>query len=75
MKELLLSVINNEKEMVDLPFTPIKEIEKVLKELGVNIDNVEGESVGWEVDFWYTYEGKYELSGSLRYGDMSFRKK
>jgi len=41
MKELLEKVINGESLYVDLPFTPIKEIEKVLKELGVNTKNVD----------------------------------
>lgn len=75
IKDLLLKVVNGEVDMVDLPFTPIKQIEKILNEIGIDTDNPESDTNGWEIDFWYTYEGKYELSGSLHYGDMSFRKK
>jgi hypothetical protein len=73
MKELLKKVINGEVESVNLPFTPIKEIERVLTELGINTSACEADTNGWEVDFWYTYERKYELSGSLHYGKFEFR--
>lgn len=69
MKELLEKVINGESLYVDLPFTPIKEIEKVLKELGVNTKNVDADTNGWQIDFWYVYENQYQLSGSLHYVD------
>lgn len=75
MKELLEKVINGEAETVNLPFTPIEKIEGVLRELGINTEDCEADTNGWEIDFWYTYEGKYELAGSLHYGDFSFSKK
>lgn len=74
MKELLNSVIIGIKNDVNIPFTPIKEIEIILKELGVDTEVVDSDTNGWEVDFWYTYENKYELSGSLHYGNFKFRK-
>lgn len=74
MKELLEKVINGESLYVDLPFTPIKEIEKVLKELGVITKNVDADTNGWEIDFWYVYENQYQLSGSLHYGELKFSK-
>ncbi len=74
MKELLEKVINGEVEMVKLPFTPIKEIEQVLNELGVDTDSCDADTNGWEIDFWYTYENKYELAGSLHYGNLEFSK-
>jgi hypothetical protein len=67
MKELLEKVINGESLYVDLPFTPIKEIEKVLK-------NVDADTNGWQIDFWYVYENQYQLSGSLHYGELKFSK-
>lgn len=73
MKELLEKVINGEVKSVNLPFTPIKEIEKVLDELGVDTADCESDTNGWQVDFWYMY-GKYELSGSLHYGEFKFSK-
>lgn len=72
MKQLLEKVINGEVETVEIPFTPIKEIEQVLNELGVDTDNCDSDTNGWEIDFWYTYEDKYELSGSLHYGEFKF---
>lgn len=74
MKELLEKVINEEETLISIPFTPIQQIENILESLGVNIRDCEADTNGWQVDFWYTYENKYMLSGSLHYGDFKFRK-
>lgn len=46
MRELLRKVINGEVNEVSLPFTPIKEIEKELRELGVDVKDVECDTNG-----------------------------
>lgn len=74
MRELLRKVINGEVNEVSLPFTPIKEIEKELRELGVDVKDVECDTNGWQIDFWYVYENQYQLSGSLHYGKLKFSK-
>ena len=74
MKDLLKQVINNEVNSVKIPFTPIKKIEILLNELGVNTNKIDLDTNGWEIDFCYKYENKYQLSGSLHYGDFVFSK-
>lgn len=73
MKELLKQVINGELQEVDISFMPIVKIEADLKELGINVNDLEAN--GRDIDFWYTYENKYVLSGTLYYGDLTFKRK
>jgi hypothetical protein len=74
MKELLQQVIDGKKKEVHLPFTPIAEIEEALTELGIDTNDVDPNTNGWEIDFWYTYQDRYTLSGSLYMGNMKFEK-
>jgi hypothetical protein len=59
---------------------PIDEIQNILVGLGFEETELEGEETnGWDVDFWYIFvhpeKGKYELTGSLWYGEYTFCKK
>lgn len=75
MKELLKQVINGDLQEVDIPFMPIVKIEVDLRELGINVKDCEVDTNGRDIDFWYTYENKYVLSGTLYYGDLTFKRK
>ena len=74
MKELLKKVINGEINNAQIQMSPISHIEDLLEELGINTNDNELESNGWQVDFWIKYEEKYQLSGSLYYGGFTFTK-
>lgn len=74
VKDLLNKVINGEVEEINIPFTPIAEIEEILEDLKISTIDVDVDTNGWEVDFWNIYENKYQLSGSLYYGRFVFKK-
>lgn len=77
---LATTVIEGAVESVDLPYmVPIRDFERVLKGLGFNKLEMDGEETnGWQVDFFYTFthpkKGKYLLMGSLHYGNYKFTK-
>lgn len=78
LKELLQQAVNTGED-VKLPFTPIREVEKELKELGFEELEMDGdETNGWQIDFFYKFKhpekGTFMLSGSLHYGGMLFGK-
>jgi len=66
-------VIHSQLDSVDLYFVPIKDIEIILESLGVQIKSITNyKTDGWMVDFYYTYDNKYVLSGNLHYGNFKF---
>lgn len=74
LKQLLEKVINGEEKSVNLPFTPINDLEKILKE-EFKITLGEWDTNGWCINFWwYTENEEYYISGSLYYGNMIFSK-
>ena len=46
MKELLKLVIEGKETLVDLPFTPLSEINEVLKELEIDIEDTDTDQNG-----------------------------
>ena len=77
MKELLKSVLDGKVESVSIPYAPPSEIEKILKELGIDTKQHDININGWDVDFWIYYKYKnerYIFSGSWFYGKYNFSK-
>lgn len=66
------------KEHLEIPMTPIDTVNDLMAELGFAHLSGEGDSNGWEHDFWEYYRhpdyGKFCLSGSLWYGNFRIRK-
>ncbi len=72
-------VLSGSEEDISIPMTPIRDVEKELKDIGFKDLEMDGEETnGWQIDFWYKFVhpkyGKYQLSGSLHYGDFKFGK-
>ena len=76
MKEEIEKFINsNEVNLNFKQMLPIRDIEKILTDLGYNELELEGEETnGWQVYFWYRFNGENLpilcLSGSLHFGDF-----
>lgn len=79
-KEEIKNFINSDKIKLNFKeMLPIRDVEKILKELGYDELKLEGEETnGWQVDFWYHFNGNdlpsLCLSGSLHYGDFILSK-
>lgn len=78
MIDLIQSVITDEISSVNIPYTPIEEIEDLLTTLGFNTDEPGYDDTnGWQHDFWLEYtkdDITYRLSGSWYYGNYTFSK-
>lgn len=55
------------KESLQLEIKPLSEYTKYLETLGFEVEDQDIN--GWQVDFWITFEGNLNLSGSLYYGN------
>lgn len=58
-----------------LPYVCISDVDKIMKAFGVDTDNSDFDTNGWQWDFWkkYRVDGKvYMLSGSGYYGGTTF---
>jgi len=79
LKENIEDFLKGEMEALEIPMTPIRDVEEILKELGYNELELNGdETNGWQVDFWYYFYSETQpvllLSGSLHYGDFKLSK-
>lgn len=76
IKELIETYIDSDELSLELPMTPVQEIEEILA--GVGYEHSNSDQNGWQVDFWYTYthpeRGSVVLSGSLHYGGFAITK-
>jgi hypothetical protein len=77
LRDIISKFIASEEKSVKIPFTPLQEVIDIMEGLGFSETNYENN--GWQVDFWYSMShddhGKYAITGSLFYGDMSISKK
>jgi hypothetical protein len=69
--------LHNGKEVV-IDMEPIDGIEKILQSRGFDMEELDDNTNGWDVDFWYDFvdefNTKIQLSGSLWYGGFKLTK-
>lgn len=69
--------LDSEDTEVELTMYPLMKYKNFFEKLGFKWLNDQGDTNGWQVDFWEysTYKGqKFLLEGSLWYGDFKFKK-
>lgn len=74
-KKSILSVINEEKQEIELDLCIPYDVKNYLKELGYEEKDVE--SNGWQYDYWIKYKKEnkiFTLAGSGYYGGQAFSK-
>jgi hypothetical protein len=78
-KEEILHELKGVIKPITLKIAPLNDYKVLFTELGFDVEDMigNGDSNGWEVDFTYPIDhelyGKYELSGSLWYGNYVLR--
>lgn len=57
---------------------PLVEIEEIFKYEGYEMEELDDNINGWQIDFWYSFEhvgkARYTVSGSLWYGNFKIYK-
>lgn len=70
-------IISQEGEM-KIPMTPISKIEEIFESQGYEMEDLDDNTNGWEIDFWYYFKhpekARYCLSGSLWSGGFKIYK-
>lgn len=78
LEDEIRAFLTSEVESYSLSMCPVGDIDNELtKTFGYEREDLDGDSNGWQVDFWYYYY-KYNkricLSGSLWYGNFKLTK-
>lgn len=75
LKQQIEVLIAKAIRKIELPMTPIRDVEKALEKFGYEMEDLDGNTNGWEVDFWYWFKAENKprlcLSGSLHYGKFT----